>query len=250
MQKQIYKQYENSDVVKYGNNVGLLFTCDHATNVLPQGHEWSEEDQRNFANTHWAVDIGALNLAKYLANHTESTLVNSKYSRLYCDVNRQIQSESLFRQTGDNQKIELNQNLSLEEQWIRIQYHSNYHFEVRQAIHELKPKFIYSIHSFTPEYEGKKRDVEIGILTSLFDEFGEAHQQILKNKGYDCRVNEPYTGKKGLNYSIDCACLTFAKPIVGTLFEVRNDILSNPERFAKVSADILATILEVIGKWK
>ncbi|CAD8088320.1 unnamed protein product [Paramecium sonneborni] len=245
-----YNQYENSQVEKFGNNDKLIFTCDHATNVLPQGFVWSEDDLRNFANTHWAIDIGALNLAKYLANQTQSTLVHSKYSRLYCDVNRQIQSESLFRETGDNMQIELNKNLSLEEQWIRIQYHSNYHFQVRQTIHTIKPQFIYSIHSFTPQYEGKKRDVEIGILTSIFDEFGEEHQKILKNKGYDCRINEPYTGKKGLNFSIDCACLTFSKPIVGTLFEVRNDILSNPVRFAKVSEDILQTILEVITKWK
>lgn len=41
-----------------------------------------------------------------------------------------------------------------------------------------------------------------------------------------------------------------AKPIIGTLFEVRNDILSDPVRFAKVSEDILCTILEVIAKWK
>jgi hypothetical protein len=31
---------------------------------------------------------------------------------------------------------------------------------------------------------------------------------------------------------------------------VRNDILHDPIRFAKVSKDILATILEVVALWK
>ena len=38
-------------------------------------------------------------------------MVMSKYSRLFCDVNRPITSESLCRKVGDNKLIDLNRKI-------------------------------------------------------------------------------------------------------------------------------------------
>lgn len=39
---------------------GVIFTCEHSSNALPMEYNWSLSDKKNFSNTHWAIDIGAL----------------------------------------------------------------------------------------------------------------------------------------------------------------------------------------------
>ena len=105
-------------------------------NRLPESYSWSKNDQANFAETHWSHDPGyplsiqtdllivlrrALNLAKSVAKELKLPLVHSNYrykrelsslftfeSRLLCDVNRPIVSDTMFRRTGDGKNIDLN----------------------------------------------------------------------------------------------------------------------------------------------
>lgn len=35
----------------------VLLTCEHASNELPEGYNWSKNDKK-FENTHWSYDIG------------------------------------------------------------------------------------------------------------------------------------------------------------------------------------------------
>ncbi len=79
----------------------ILLTCEHASNLLPSGRKWCEHDQKHFQETHWSYDIGAQDMAIELSKQLECVLVLSKYSRLFCDVNRVVCSETLCRLSGD-----------------------------------------------------------------------------------------------------------------------------------------------------
>lgn len=97
----------------------------------------------------------------------------SKYSRLFCDVNRPITSATLFRDQAEKDFIHLNHHVSKTEEKKRlIKYYLSYHRGLRYISMKINPEIVVSIHSFTPVYEGVKREVEVGILTSFNDELG------------------------------------------------------------------------------
>jgi len=109
---------------------------------------------------------------------------------------------------------------------------------------KVDPLYIISVHSFTPLYEGNPRALEIGVLVSHSDELGEKVCEGLKKRNHYVKVNEPYTGKEGLN-ALDT--LLYAKDPVrrqGVEFEFRNDLLLDPKKSEKIKADTLEVVKE------
>jgi predicted N-formylglutamate amidohydrolase len=56
-----------------------------------------------------------------------------------------------------------------EEEVKRLHYHHTYFVALRIALGMAKPKRLYAIHSFTPDYEGSIRTVQVGLLTAEDD---------------------------------------------------------------------------------
>ena len=150
------KVIDNRDLEKQNNNI--IVVCEHATNHLPEGYSWSEHDTKYFKDEHWGSDLGALELAKILAKELKVILLHSLYSRLLVDVNREPGSEGLFRKSGDGQIVELNKDLTIEEEEKRL---STYHFGFFEAMRDISenidPHYVICVHSFTPLYEGRKK---------------------------------------------------------------------------------------------
>lgn len=88
----------------------VIFTCEHSSNALPakSKYKWSPHDKKNFANKHWAQDIGALRLAHGFAEAFHTAICWAKYSRLLCDTNRTPGLSTMFRKKGDGKKVQLN----------------------------------------------------------------------------------------------------------------------------------------------
>jgi predicted N-formylglutamate amidohydrolase len=214
----------------------IMLTCEHATNELPPEYQWSKNDENNFLRTHWAYDIGAIELAKAVAEELKIMLVHTNYSRLIIDTNRPIASDTLFRLQGDGKTVELNKELSPDEERTRIEKHYfSYYWMLRKADKAVDPEYIFSIHSFNRVYEGEQRDVEVGALTSLTDEPAPKFVEHFNAAGIKAAENQPYSGKDGLNYTLD-ALIISKQPISrkGVLLEFGNDILTDPARFKEV----------------
>jgi len=176
--------------------------------------------------------------------------VHSLYSRLLCDVNRSPASETIFRTVGDSKKIELNQDLTDEEEEKRLKkYHTSYFHAFRNVSKEIDPHYIVSVHTFTPCYEGSIRKEEVGVLTSLCDDIGDKFLKEFQNKGYKAFLNEPWSGKNGLNFAID-NFLTAKYPFQreGIVLEFRNDLLKHPETFRKIQVDLQDIIRSICLK--
>jgi len=232
-------EYENALVFDYRDplnpNNEVVITCEHATNDLPDEYSWSENDTKYFKNEHWGVDIGALKMAKDLAAELKCVLVHSIYSRLLLDTNRTILSDTLFRKGGDGQIVELNKDLTFEEEQIRIQkYFISYYEAIREISVKVDPRYILSIHSFTPLYQGEIREMEIGVLyghesvrlaTDLNDGMKEKYKSVL---------NSPYDGISTMGA---VKSLIFAKNLTrrqGITFEFRNDLLQSETRYPEL----------------
>jgi len=240
-------EYENARIVDFRDpeapNNTVVITAEHASNGLPEGYSWTEDDRTYFADDHWGYDPGSLDMAMYLAKELKCLLVYSLYSRLLVDVNRSTSADTLFRTSGDNRIVDLNRDLTYEEEQKRIiKYHNSYYNALREISMKIDPLYIFSVHSFTPLYEGTPRTLEAGILVSYSDDLATRVFDGIKKKNYKIAINEPYDGKQGLN-ALDT--LLYARYPVrrqGIEFEFRNDLLLDPKRSAELKVDTLEAI--------
>jgi predicted N-formylglutamate amidohydrolase len=93
-------------------------------------------------------------------------------------------------------------------------YHP-FHRSLKRVCDVVKPRLVLAIHSFSPEYEGQKRDIEIGVLVkhekdrALADKFVEAYAKI----GLRVAINEPWSALDGYAFtansfnSVRCASI-------------------------------------------
>lgn len=239
---------DHRSTTSYGNHI--LITCEHAANCLPPPYNWSESDHQ-FEHTHWAYDIGSRETTVELAQRIGSVAILSKFSRLLLDANRLICSDTLFRTHCDDIELELNKDISIEERYNRIgKYHAPFYHVLGEIVTELQPSFVLSIHSFTPNYQGSIRQVEIGILYE--EENVDIAAYMVKEfskQGFDTRFNEPWSGCIGILAGNVAACThSMSKARTrGIELEIRNDITTNPEsrsRVIQIITDMLPSIME------
>jgi len=108
----------------------------------------------------------------------------------------------MFRDIADGKPVMLNKEINQQEKESRIQkFYTPYHKELQYLGSIIKPALILSIHSFTPEYEGQKRTVEIGVLYNVHEQPAKLLNDHLCKLGYESRLNEPWSGKEGFMYA-------------------------------------------------
>jgi len=244
-------EYENAKIVDYRDpenpNNHVVITCEHAFNVLPDEYSWTEHDKNYFVNEHWGYDIGAFDMADALAKELKCVFVHSLYSRLLIDPNRTIVADTLFRKKGDGQEVDLNKDLTYEEEQKRIKkYFLSYYEALREVSKKVNATYIISTHSFTHMYEGQMRFLEVGVLYGNESaQFAHSIKEGLNNKGYKSEANKPYDGLKTQGA---IQSLIFAKCPVkreGITFEFRNDILSDRKKFLKLKEATVDVIKDV-----
>lgn len=190
--------------VRAGSPAASVFiTCEHAGARLPDGYDWHAADRR-LVGTHWAYDLGAAELAHELADAVFAPALLARFSRLLVDLNRAEHEETLFRPRAEGAPVELNRGLCDAERERRLaRYYRPYHAALDANLGAHDAGVVFSVHSFTPLYEGSPRAMELGVLFDLEDELGERLAWHLSNAGFVTVINEPYSGKAGLIYAAD-----------------------------------------------
>jgi len=236
LEQQLRTDYDNARIVDYRDssnpNNEVIITCEHATNILPEEYSWSEADKRYFENEHWGSDIGAFDMANALAAELKCIFVHTLYSRLLIDTNRSLVADTLFRRAGDGRTVGLNKDMDFDEEQTRItRYYVSYYEALREVSIKVNPSYILSVHSFTPNYQGDIRPMEIGVLCS-HDSADFAHDlnEGLKEKGYVSEINAPYDGVTTMGAVKSLVCGRQCHPREGITFEFRNDILMDKEK--------------------
>src|SRR5205085_7399746 len=81
-------------------------------------------------------------------------------------------------------------------------WHRPYHDAIDEVLAgRSAPPILVSIHSFTPELRGKKRELEVGVLYDDHLPLAGRLADALTATGLVVRHNEPYSGLAGLIYS-------------------------------------------------
>jgi len=200
----------------------VLFTCEHASARLPEPWKWGEDAW--LAPLHWAYDLGARELVQELAAQTACPAVLATFTRLLVDANRSESDVDLFRSTAEGRSIHLNQTI---ERDVRLEtFYRPYHQAVDRLLANPGVQWVFSVHSFTPVYDGQVREVEVGVLFDAEDDTAAELALALFDRGQPCWLNEPYSGKEGLIFS---ASSHAARHRIRALeLEVRQDLACDP----------------------
>ena len=172
----------------------IIISCEHAGNVVPEKHQSLFTGAQEVLNSHRGWDPGALEVASYLADQFRVPLSAMNVTRLLIEMNRSLDSATIFS--------EFTENLSAEDRSALIsEYYLPYHKALDTTIQQSrKPVLHLSVHSFTTVLNEITRLVDVGIL---FDpaciqerKFCEHVKKILDHRLPDITTlfNEPYKG--------------------------------------------------------
>ncbi len=244
-------EFKAFDAVNPGGNPGLLIVCDHASNALPAGYGSLGLPAAEFER-HIAYDIGADGVVRALAAHLDCPAVLSRFSRLLIDPNRGEDDPTLIMKLSDGAIIPGNKDADQAETQRRLDLcHRPYHTAIDTAIRRSESLTgrgpdIVSIHSFTPQLQGRAaRPWHVGVLYDWdFDTAAAFLSSFRKEQDMCVGDNEPYTGK----LTGDCMWRhATQRRLPHALLEIRNDLIATPESQSLWAARLAPHIRGVFG---
>ncbi|KAF0191190.1 MAG: N-formylglutamate amidohydrolase [Gammaproteobacteria bacterium] len=139
----------------------MLITCEHGGNTIPVRYAPLFHGTQKLLKSHRGHDIGALNLARYLARHLRAPLHYSTVSRLLVDLNRSPHHRQLF--SSQTRVLDPASRTA-----VLARYYSPYRGAVEKRIVQMiargRSVVHVSAHSFTPVFDSKTRMADIGLL--------------------------------------------------------------------------------------
>jgi predicted N-formylglutamate amidohydrolase len=217
----------------------VLFTCEHASQRLPEPWQWTAED-RWLIGTHWAYDLGAADLTRELARELGAVAVLSRFSRLLADPNRPEGDRDLFRRTAEGRFIAMNRSIDAREELRRLTLWRAYHDVVDREVLRSSAPVVFAVHTFTPVYEGRARQLEAGVLFDEEEALAERLRAAVAAAGFRVALNEPYSGKLGLMYSVARHARTHGRRAIE--LELRQDLAVAPQARARLIASVAALL--------
>ncbi len=174
-----------------------LVSCEHASSALPERWTHIFEQAKELVDTHRGWDPGALELARAIADALGVKPHVYSWSRLLIEPNRSQHHPKLFS--------EISKNLTDEQKKELIDlYWSPHRNQIRKEIQKeksIQKRVIHiSVHTFTPEWDGAIRNVDIGLL---YDPKRNSEQQFCRKwksqieegfPDFKIRMNQPYSG--------------------------------------------------------
>jgi predicted N-formylglutamate amidohydrolase len=240
------------DSVKVTNPEGggaYVFTCDHASNVLPPEYGTLGLSKSDLSR-HIAWDPGALPVAQRLAAALDAPLIETRISRLVLDCNRPLDAPDLIPDVSETTAIPGNHGISLQERKRRIAqcwrpFHGAVDAVIERRLKRGQETRLVSIHSFTPTYKGVARPWQIGVIhdedTRLASPLAVALSDI---EGLTVGLNEPYAPGDRVYFTLEQHARRRGLPCV--MIEIRNDEIRD-ETGQRRWAGLLAGIFRKLG---
>jgi predicted N-formylglutamate amidohydrolase len=170
----------------------MLIIADHASNHVPADIDL--HIALELLNTHIAIDLGVVELAKALG----LPAILGRVSRLVVDLNREEDAPHIIPIASDGHAIPGNA-IDHDARVERIaRFWHPYHDKISQIISEYTPKLLISLHSFTPKLASdpeQKRPWEVGILYNEDDRAARIAIPLLEAAGVLVGDQLPYSGK-------------------------------------------------------
>ncbi|OHV84233.1 N-formylglutamate amidohydrolase [Rhizobium sp. LCM 4573] len=223
----------------------VLLVCEHASSRLPERYGDLGLSQEALAS-HIAWDPGALAVSRLMSRSLDAVLIHQRFSRLIYDCNRPPESPAAMRDVSEVFRIPGNENLTEAERSLRTtSLYLPFHGRIREEIAERqargRPTVLVTVHSFTPVYFGKLREVEIGILHEKDSRLADRMLAAAADtRLYHVARNEPYGPADGVTHTLEVHALPAG--LLNVMIEIRNDLIAD-ETGQGVVADFLTGLL-------
>jgi predicted N-formylglutamate amidohydrolase len=157
---------------------------------------------------HIAWDIGALGVARQMAEALDAPLIAQNYSRLVIDCNRDPKVATSIPRSSES--IEIPGNLELSEADIavrRSEIFDPYHQRIRALLDERaaagRPTILVAQHSMTNIYHGVQREMHAAVLYNRDRRFaGLMLDRLRREAGLIVADNQPYLVSDETDYTI------------------------------------------------
>jgi len=226
------------EVINPSGGSDVVFVCEHASRFIPEEFGGLGLPEA-LLESHIAWDPGALSIAQELSSAFDAPLVAQKVSRLLYDCNRMPGMQSAIPSKSESFEIPGNTGLTDAQRQERI---DRFYTPFRNALTAcLDAKIngggmpiIVTIHSFTPIFMGKARQVEIGILHDADVRLAGILAPLLRAGGeYDVQINEPYGPKDDVTHTL--VEHGISRGCLNVMLEVRNDFITSQESQIKMA---------------
>lgn len=233
-----------ASVINGEGQSGIVLVCEHASRFIPPVLNNLGLDEAG-RTSHAAWDIGAENLARRLSKNLDAPLVISNISRLVYDCNRSPESLDAIPVRSEIIEIPGNQNLDEKQRKARIEeVYNPFREQLSTTLNNQSdpdPALI-TIHSFTPVYFGRQRQVELGLLHDADERLARA----MLNLAPECtrlmtELNEPYGQADGVTHTLKKA---LPRGLLNVMIEVRNDLLADDQHALRIASE-LAQMIEL-----
>ncbi|MFK0384405.1 N-formylglutamate amidohydrolase [Rhizobium sp. RM] len=223
----------------------VLLVCEHASATVPEKYG-TLGLTADVLSSHVAWDPGALAVSRLLSQKLDATLVYQRFSRLIYDCNRPPESSSAMPVKSEIHDIPGNFDLDDAEKFARtsalyVPFHDRVDAIIAERQANGQKTVVVTVHSFTPVYHGRFREVEVGILHDTDSRLADA---MLRSAaaGLDVRRNEPYGPDDGVTHTLRLHALPDG--FLNVMIEIRNDLIATADDQSAM-ADFL---YELMGK--
>ena len=238
---------EPVEVINPDSDSPILLVSEHAGQAIPAALENLGISQA-ILNSHRGWDIGAENVARRLADRLGAPLILQRYSRLVIDSNRPPRGEGSIVETSDGTPIAGNIGISAGERESRIDaVFKPYDRAIEEQFARHPRRAAFSVHSFTPRFEGQARPWHLGLLTRTKPGVAARLMEALQASAPDAvlALNKPYQIDDASDWFIPVhaeAC-----DIPHSLIEIRNDLIDadvGAEKWAGLLGAAISKLME------
>ncbi len=236
------------DLVAGAAGQRLIVLCDHASNALPPAYGGLGLSRQSLRR-HIAYDIGAERIVRRLAALTGASAALAMFSRLLIDPNRGEDDPTLVMRISDGALIPGNARIGAEEVARRVEAFWRPYREACAGLIDATlaggavPALI-GIHSFTPHFQGRARQWQVGVLWDKDPRLAVPLIEALRAEDLVVGDNEPYDGALRGDSMYEHST---RRGLPGALLEIRQDLLETSEqceawaaRLARILPPILA----------
>jgi predicted N-formylglutamate amidohydrolase len=224
----------------------IIISCEHGGNHVPAEYRRLFTGKQAVLNSHQGWDHGALILARKLAGKLKATLISSETTRLLVDLNRSLHHRNLFSEFTMDCDKETRNKILLK---YYFPYRNRVENEITKALKENKPVIHFSIHSFTPNLNGKTRHADIGLL---YDPARKSErdlciklQSILQEemKNFNIRRNYPYRGNAD-GFTTHLRKKYPGSKYTGIEIEINQKYIDRPDYWKNLRKNIINSVIK------
>lgn len=224
----------------------VVLVCEHASRYIPTSLAslGLSDDARN---SHVAWDPGAMAVALRLSQIMDARLVSSGVSRLVYDCNRPPSAVDAMPVKSEIFAVPGNADLDAGARAARVkQFYVPFRDALAGEVAAVGHPAVVTIHSFTPVYFGKPRDVDIGILHDTDARLADSMLAMSKQHT-DLRVarNSPYGPKDGVTHTLKEHAI--AAGHLNVMLEIRNDEIATPQQQDRIAGMLAQWISAALG---